>query len=318
MKAMVITGFGGTEVFEQRDVPRPEPGPGQLLVRVHATSVNPVDYKLRHDGSWAGIEPPAIIGYDVAGIVEATGPQVKEFRAGDAVFYTPEIFGSPGSYAEFHVVNEAIVERIPEGLSFEEAAALPLAGCTAWEALVDRAAVRVGETVLIHAGAGGVGSLAVQIARACGARVLATCRTESADLVRSLGADVTIDYRGEDFVGAVLRATGGRGVDVAFDTVGGETFARTLEALAFRGRLVTIVETATGDLSEAFGKNVTVHFEFMQRARRSMTGLRTLVERGALHAVVDAVLPLERVADAHARLEAGGVRGKIVLAVHVR
>ncbi len=314
MKAMIIKAFGGPEVLEPAEWPRPEPGPGQLLVRVLASSVNPVDFKIRRAGGWAGVAPPAVIGYDVAGVVEAVGPGVAGFARGAKVFYTPHIFGRPGTYAELHVVDADIVVPKPENLTFLEAASLPLAGGTAWDAVVRLAAVRPGETVLIHAGAGGVGSLAVQLARAAGARVIATCSAANAALVRSLGADVVVDYRAQDPAQAALAATGGRGVEVAFDTVGGDTLARTIAAMRPYGRMVTCV-SSTADLSAALGRNLTVHFEFLERASHKMEALRVLAERGQLRPVIDSVVPLERVAEAHRRIEAGGMRGKIVLRV---
>lgn len=314
MKAMIISSFGGPEVFQPADVPKPVAEAGQLLVRILATSVNPVDYKIRHSGSWAGVKPPAVIGYDVAGIVEAVGPGVTGWSPGAKVFYTPHIFGHPGTYAEYQAVEADLVVEKPANLTFLEAASLPLAGGTAWDAIVRLAAVKVGETVLVHAGAGGVGSLAVQIAHAAGARVLATASAPNHDLVRSLGADVVVDYRAEEPAEAALRATGGRGVEVAFDAVGGDTLAKSIRAMRPYGRMVTCV-SSTGDLSAALGKNLTVHFEFLERARFKMEALQTLAARGLLRPVIDSILPLEAVADAHRRIESGGMRGKIVLRV---
>ena len=314
MQAMVITAFGGPEVFAAAELPRPRPGPGELLVRVLAASVNPVDYKIRQAGAWAQVRPPAVIGYDAAGVVEEVGPGVKDFAPGAKVFYTPRIIGRAGTYAQYHVVDADIVVEKPEDLTFLEAASLPLAGGTAWDAVVRLAAVRPGETVLVHAGAGGVGSLAVQLARLAGARVLATARGSNADLVRALGADVVIDYRSEDPAKAALRETRGRGVEVAIDTVGGDTLARTIAAMRPYGRMVTVV-SSTGDLSAALIRNLTVHFEFLERARSKMEALRTLAERGRLRPVIDSVLPLAAAADAHRRIEAGGMRGKLVLQV---
>lgn len=314
MKAMVVQAFGEADVLAEAELPRPQAGPGQLLVRVLATSVNPVDYKIRRSGAWARVRPPAVIGYDAAGVVEEVGPGVTGFAPGAKVFYTPHIFGRPGTYAEYHAVDADIAVQKPAGLTFLEAASLPLAGGTAWDAIVRLAAVKPGEAVLVHAGAGGVGSLAVQLARAAGARVLATARAENAELVRSLGADVVIDYRAEDFARAALRETAGRGVEVAFDTVGGDTLARTIPAMRPYGRMVTCV-SSTGDLSAALMRNLTVHFEFLERARSKMEALETLAERGQLRPVIDSVLPLSRVADAHRKIEGGGMRGKIVLRV---
>ncbi|MGA7954281.1 MAG: zinc-dependent alcohol dehydrogenase family protein [Gloeobacterales cyanobacterium] len=314
MQAMIITGFGGPDVFEERYIPKPEPNANQILVRVHATSVNPVDYKIRRNGKWAGVEPPAVIGYDVAGVVEEVGPGVKNFKIGDEVFYTPVIFGGEGSYAEYHVTDESIVALKPRNLSFTEAASMPLAGCTAWDAVVRLAKTQPGETILIHAAAGGVGSLAVQIAKAAGARVLATCSKKNIALVKSLGADVVIDYRAEDFVKAVLRETEDQGVDIVYDTVGGDTLARSIEITRPYGRLVSIVDT-TGDLNGAYIKNLTLYFLFLERASYKMEALRNLIEQEQLHPVIDSVLPLNQAAKAHQQLERGGVKGKIVLEV---
>ena len=190
MRAMVTPQFGGPDLFEERDVERPYPGPGEVLVRVVAAGTNPVDAKFRAAGGSAGLEVPIILGADVSGVVEEAGPGVTEFTPGDHVYYTPEVFGprSNGSYAEYHVAAASIVAREPASLSHEEAAAVPLSGGTAYEALVRRLAVRVAETVLIHGGAGGVGSFAVQIAKAAGARVLATAGTDNQEILKELGA----------------------------------------------------------------------------------------------------------------------------------
>ncbi|NJN47991.1 MAG: zinc-binding dehydrogenase, partial [Candidatus Competibacteraceae bacterium] len=229
------------------------------------------------------------------------------------VFYSPLIFGGQGSYAEYHVADESIVACKPRNLNFLEAASLPLAGCTAWDA-IEFMQLRPGHTVLIHAAAGGVGSLAVQMAKAAGARVLVTCRQSNDALVRSLGADETIDYRSEDFVPAVLRLTEGEGVDAVYDTVGGDTLARSIEATKPYGHLASIVDTS-GDLNGAYSKNLRLYFGFMERARAKMEVLRVLAERGQLRPLIDSVLPFTQVADAHRRVEQGGVKGKVVLQV---
>ncbi len=314
MKAMLITGFGGPEVFELREMPKPEPGPGQILVKVHATSVNPVDYKIRQAGAWAGIKPPAIIGYDVSGVVEALGDGVEDFQVGDEVYYTPEIFEGQGSYAEYHVTPQAIVARKPSNLSHVEAASIPLAGGTAWDALITRANLHAGETILIH-GAGGVGSLAIQIAKASGARVFATCSSYMLDPAQELGATRAIDYKSQNFVEVLRQETGGAGIDVVFDTVGGENLARSIEVTRPFGRMVGIVSNVKGNLGPAFRKNITLHCLFLQRARYKLDALRALIERGQLAPVIDSVMPLSDVAKAHQRLESGGVKGKLVLKV---
>lgn len=314
MRAIVMTEFGGPEVLQEQDWPKPEAKTGELLVRVHAASVNPVDYKIRTSGRWARVEPPWILGYDVSGVVEAVGHGVKDFRVGDDVFYSPEIFGLQGCNGEYHVAHESIVVHKPANLSHVEAAGIPLAGGTSWDALFTRAQLRVGERILIHAGAGGCGAFAIQMAKAAGAYVFTTCGAYNVDLVTQLGADRAIDYRAEDFVKVCKEDTGGTGVDVVYDTVGGDNIAKSVEAVRREGRIVTILPTAT-DLGKAFMKNVTLHFLFMQRARYKLEGMKDLIERGLLKPVIDSILPLSDVAKAHEKLEAGGVRGKIVLEV---
>jgi NADPH:quinone reductase-like Zn-dependent oxidoreductase len=316
MKAMVLTQFGGPEVFEEREVPLPQPQAHELLVKVYASSVNPMDLQFRQGAAqWAGITPPAILGSDVSGSVVAVGDQVYDFQVGDEVYYTPDPFSlSPGSYAEYHVVHEAIVARKPATLSHLEAASIPLVGSTVWEALIVRARVQAGETILIHGGAGGVGSLAVQLARAVGATVLATCSGRDSAFVQSLGAEETIDYTQKDALERVTQQTHGAGVDVVFDAVGKELLARSIAVTKPFGRLVSIVGP-TGDVSAALFKNLTIHFATCQRRRSTLDELRVLLEQGKIKPVIDTVLSLREVAQAHRRLEQGGLRGKIMLQV---
>ncbi|WP_306391085.1 zinc-dependent alcohol dehydrogenase family protein [Telluria beijingensis] len=318
MKAQVLTSFGGPQSFELRDVAKPVPQAGQVLVRVQATSINPLDYQVRR-GDYADLVPlPGITGHDVSGVVEAVGPGVTAFAPGDEVWYTPQIFDGPGSYAEYHVANESIVGRKPASLTHLEAASLTLVGGTAWEALAVRAQLKAGESVLIHGGAGGVGHVVIQVAKAMGAKVFTTVREENFGFVRSLGADVVIDYTKEDYVDAVLRETGGHGVDVIFDTIGGDTLTRSPDALAQLGRVVSIVDIAKPqNLIQAWGKNASYHFVFTRQNRGKLDELRTLVERGQLKPHVGAVYPLADIAQAHARLENpnNGLRGKIAIAV---
>lgn len=254
MKAIVLKSFGGPESFELCDVPKPVPQAGQVLVRVHATSINPLDYQVRR-GDYPDLVPlPAITGHDVSGVVEAVGAGVTAYAPGDEVWYTPQIFEGQGSYAEYHVAAESIVGRKPAALSHLEAASLSLVGGTAWEALVARAGLRVGESILIHGGAGGVGHVAIQLAKAIGARVLTTVREANFAFAREMGADVLIDYEKEDYIDAVLRATDGRGVDVVFDTIGGDALSRSPDALAQLGRVVSIVDIAQPqNLIQAWG-----------------------------------------------------------------
>lgn len=312
MKAMVITGFGGPEVFQEREMPKPVPKFNELLVKVHATSVNPIDFKIRKAGAWA-VKPPAIIGWDVSGVVEMIGEGARDFKVGDEVFYVPNVFGYPGTYAEYHVVPQDIVARKPAGISHVEAAAIPLAGCTAWDALMWRTRIQAGETVLIH-GTGGVGSFAIQIAKAAGTRVLVTSGPAMVDECRKLGADLVINYKQDDFAKILPKEVGGDGVDVVFDTVGGDMLVKSIPFVKRYGRMVGIAGMS-GDFSMAQMKNLTIHCLSSDRHRSKLEGLRTLVERKQLRPVIDSVLPLNQVAEAHRRLEAGGVKGKIVLQV---
>ncbi len=318
MKAIVLRSFGGPEAFEWCDVPKPVPRTGQVLVRVHATSINPLDYQIRR-GDYADlVSLPSITGHDVSGVVEEVGAGVSTFSPGDEVWYTPQIFDGPGSYAEYHVAAEGIVGRKPPSLSHLEAAGLTLVGGTAWEALVVRAALRVGECILVHGGAGGVGHVAIQLAKAMGARVFTTVREANVEFARSLGADVVIDYEKEDYVGAVMRETDGRGVDVVFDTIGGDALSRNSETLAQLGRVVTIVDTAQPqNLIQAWGKNASYHFVFTRQNRGKLDELSALVERGQLRPHIGAVYSLAEIPLGHARFQSPhhGVRGKIAIAV---
>ncbi len=314
MKAMIIREFGGPDRFELADVPPPTPGPGQVLVGVRATSVNPVDTKIRRAGAWARVPMPAIVGYDAAGIVLEVGAGVTTPKVGDAVFYTPHIFGRQGTYAELHVVEADIVAPKPSHLSFEEAASMPLAALTAWDSIVTFFATRPGDTVLVHAGAGGVGCFAVQLAKAAGARVLATARRENESFVRSLGADEVIDYRSVRFEDEVNRLTDGVGVDCAYDTVGGDTVARSIACVRPYGKIASIV-SIEGSLAGMQSRNLSLYFGFLERTSAKIHMLEKLVQRRQLRPVIDSVFSLEQVADAHRKIERGGMRGKIVLTV---
>jgi NADPH2:quinone reductase len=318
MKAMVLPAFGGPDKFVAREVEMPQPGAGEILVRVLASGTNPVDTKLRANGTWANLTPPVILGADASGVVEAVGEGVTDFAPGDEVYYTPEIFGNPrGTYAEFNAVTASIVAPKPKNLTHEEAAAVPLAAGTAWEAIVRRLQVRPGETVLIHGGAGGVGSFAVQLAKASGARVLATASAANREALRELGADVTIDYQTQNATEIALQETDGVGVDAVFDTVGGELIAQSLPATRDFGRLAYIL-TPEGSLTWSYMKNLTLHGIFLTRERARLDALTKLIEREQLRPWVDEVLPLEQVAQAHERLDSGHGRGKVVLHISGR
>ncbi|MDU0299170.1 MULTISPECIES: zinc-binding dehydrogenase [unclassified Streptomyces] len=322
MQVMELVRFGDTETaFATREIPRPDPGPGQVLVRVEATSVNPLDVQTRRGDYQDQVALPAVIGNDVSGVVVETGPGADDFQPGDEVWYLAPIFAGQGTYAQFHVVDQALVARKPAGLSHVEAAGLALVGMTVWEALVERARVRVGERVLVHGGAGGVGSVAIQLASALGAEVVTTARARDHEFVTELGADTAIDFSAGDYVPQV-RALGG--IDVVLDTVGGDTLARSPEVLADRGRVVSIVDIPEPqNLLAAWGVNATYHFLFVSPSRAKLEALGRLVDQDKLRPVVGAVLPLSDVAQAHSLLEGGSAgegrrrpRGKIAIAVH--
>jgi NADPH2:quinone reductase len=316
MRAMVMPRFGGPELFEESDLERPELGPGEALVRVVVAGTNPVDTKLRADGSFAGLEPPVVLGSDVSGVIEELGAGVEDLAPGDEVYYTPEIFGpgSNGGYAEYNLVRAGIVAKKPASISHEEAAAVPLAGGTAYEVLVRRLRLRVGETVLIHGGAGGVGSFAVQIAHSAGARVIATAGPDNQETLRDLGADVAVDYTRTSVADVALEETDGAGVDAVFDCVGGATVMESIPATRPFGRLATILG-AQGDLTPLYVKNQTLHGVLLTRERARLDEMSPLLDRGQIEPLVDEVLDLGQVGEAHERLDSGHGRGKVVLRV---
>ncbi|MET9355739.1 zinc-binding dehydrogenase [Streptomyces sp. NPDC006617] len=323
MRVMELVSFGGAAdtAFAARELPRPAPGPGQVLVQVMATSVNPLDLQTRRGDYRDQVALPAVIGNDVSGVVVETGPGADDFQPGDEVWYLAPVFAGQGTYAEFHVVDQALVARKPTRLSHVEAAGLVLVGVTMWEALVERAAVRAGERVLVHGGAGGVGSVAIQIAKALGAEVVTTARARDHEFVTELGADTAIDFSAGDHAPQV-RAMGG--ADVVLDTVGRDTLTRSPEILADRGRVVSIVDTPEPqNLLAAWGVNATYHFIFVSPGRAKLEALGRLVDQGKLRPVIGAVHPLADIAQAHALLEGGSTaegrsrpRGKIAIAVH--
>ena len=316
MKAAVLEEFGNVDKLTIQEVPKPQPKPKQILVRVCATSINPVDYQTRRGDYKNLVKLPAIIGVDISGVVEAVGETVTNFQVGDEVYYSPRLFGESGSYAEYHVADEDIVAHKPVNISHLEAACFPLAAGTAWECLVTRGQLQVGESVLIHAGAGGVGSFAIQLAKAMGAYVFTTCSANNHDLVRKLGADCIINHQTEDYTAVVEQKTQGRGVDLVLDTVGGTTIQRSMEIIRPYGRLVSIVDVATPQsLLTAWSKNLTVHFVFTSQESNKLNSLRRLIERQQLFPIIDRVMPLSSVAEAHRLLEQGGTRGKIVLQI---
>ncbi|MEV7022329.1 NADP-dependent oxidoreductase [Kitasatospora sp. NPDC093558] len=302
---------GGPEVLRLVEAARPEPGRGEVLVRVHAAGANPADWKTRARGAFAtGATPPFTVGWDVSGVVEAVGYGVTVLRPGDAVYGMPRFPHPANAYAEYVTAPARHFAPRPAGLGHVEAAALPLAALTAWQALVDTAGVRPGHRVLVHAAAGGVGHLAVQIAKARGAHVIGTASAAKHDLLRSLGADELVDYRTTDFAETV------RDVDVVLDPIGGPTWARSLRTLRAGGTLVSI-EPLTDDFpaAEAAAAGVRAGFMLVEPDHQGLREIARLVEDGRLRVIVDHVFPLAEAAQAHRLGERGRTTGKIVLTV---
>ncbi|MGN9789999.1 NADP-dependent oxidoreductase [Streptomyces sp. OZ13] len=308
MRAITVPSWGGPETLTLADLPRPVPGPTEILVRVHAAGVNPVDWKTRATGGFGMHGEPPVLGHDVSGVVEQVGPGVTLYRPGDEVFGMPEFPRQAGGYAEYVTGPARHFAPKPAELTHIEAAALPLAGLTAWQALVETAGLTGGQRVLIHAAAGGVGHLAVQIASARGAYVVGTAREHKHALLKELGADEVIDYSRQDFVTAL-----GRTVDVVLDSVGGDYGPRSLAVLRDGGTLVTL--PSPDEVPAGADRGVRTGFTLVEPDSTGMRALAGLVAAGRLRPVVETVLPLERAADAHRLGEAGRTRGKIVLSV---
>ncbi len=328
MKAQVLHRFGGVENFRLEEVPIPEPKPGYVRVKVMATSVNPVDTKVRRAGPPFAPDLPGVLGYDVAGVVDAVGADTGGFAVGDAVYgCAGAVRGECGADAEYMLADVRLLAPKPERLSFREAAALPLVTITAWEALFDRARIEPGQTVLVHGGAGGVGHVAVQLAASHGARVFATVSSdEKAHIARDLGAEDTANYRGEMVETYVRRLTGGAGFDVVFDTTGGSDLEPSFQAARLNGQVVTIVSQYTADLSTMHRKGLSLHVVFMLiplihdlgRARHGdiLRQAAALADAGTLKPLIDPErFALADLARAHSKLESGKAVGKIVIDV---
>lgn len=304
MKAAVLNEFGSVEKFEILDVPTPKPGLDEVLVKVMATSVNPLDFQVRRGDYKNELQLPVITGHDVSGVIVEIGAGVKNFKVGDEVYYTPEIFNGQGSYAEYHVAKEAIIGIKPKNVSHLEAATFPLAAGTAWEMLYTRAQLKINQTILIHGGAGGVGIPTIQMAKAMGAVVYTTARAVHHEFLKGLGADHVIDYEKEDYIDTILKLTNNQGVDVVIDTIGGNTLADSGKILSQLGQVVTIVDIEKPqNLIHAWGKNATYHFVFTRQNRNKLDELTKLIEDGKLKPVLNKVFPLSEIGKAHSLLE---------------
>ncbi|MEJ1201220.1 MULTISPECIES: NADP-dependent oxidoreductase [unclassified Streptomyces] len=309
MRAISQDVLGGPEVLKEVRPERPEPRPNEVLVRVRAAGVNPTDWKHRANGGFLG-EPPFVLGWDVSGVVEAVGIGVAAFRPGDEVFGMLSYPFGHGSHAEYVTAPARAFTHKPAGIDHVQAGALPLVSLTAWQALVERADVQPGQRVLIHAAAGGVGHVAVQIAKALGAHVIGTASAGKHEFLRSLGADETVDYRETDFAEAV------KDVDVVLDTIGGETSLRSLRVLRPGGVVVSILPVGSDEFyEEAERLGVRAVRMLVDADRADMRQIAALVESGKLRATIARTFPLAEAAEAHALGETGRTTGKLVLVV---
>jgi NADPH:quinone reductase-like Zn-dependent oxidoreductase len=331
MRAFVVERYGDADTVRASDVPEPKAGAHDVLVRIHAASVNPVDLKIRN-GDLKAILPlraPFVLGNDLAGTVVAVGARVTRFSVGDEVYAHPDQ-DQMGTFAEFIAIHEDHVATKPATLTMAEAASIPLVGLTAWQALVERADLRPGQKVLIHAGAGGVGTIAIQLAKHLGASVATTASETKIDLVRSLGADIVIDYRKQPFE-TILHD-----YDVVFDTVGGETLDKSLQVLKPGGKVVSVTGPPDPAFAKEFGANPVIRlaiaalsYRIRRRARRrqvtysylflkasgdQLRELTALIDAGIIRPVVDSVFDFEQTREALAQVEQGHAKaGKVVI-----
>jgi NADPH:quinone reductase-like Zn-dependent oxidoreductase len=308
MKAVVIHEYGGPEVLKYEDVPRPEPKEDQILVRVIAAGVNPVDGLIR-SGMFAKYEKavfPMILGADIAGVVEKVGSKVTKFKAGDPVFAYASL-KSGGGYAEYALTTGREAAPKPKVLTYVEAAAVPVVALTAWQALIDTAKLSAGQTVLIHGGSGGVGTFAIQIAKARGARVIATASTANQDLLKQLGADMTIDYTKQKFEDMA------KDVDVVLDSVGKDTLARSYGVVKKGGFIVSLV--ARPDPNELNKRGIGGAALNVEATSDELAEIGKLIDEGKIKVIVSQTFPLSEAVKAQEQVATGHTRGKIVLKI---
>lgn len=315
MKVVTIDQFGPPNVMKLIDQPTPKPGYGEVLVRVKAASVNPVDIQTRRGDYQSAIKLPARLGVDCAGAIETVGEGVNGFQAGDEVFYVPRLLANEGSYATHHIETASVVARKPETISFEEAATLPLAAGTAWECLIERGRLEPGDNVLVHGGAGGVGVYAIQIAKYFGAHVATTCGPHNNDLVAKLGANASYDYRRASLYDDLRRDYAG-GFDIILDTVGKKTIENSLSLLATSGRVVSIVDMAEPqNLLGGWLVNAEIHFVFTTQSAKRLNEIAKVVDAGGIKPVIERVMKLSEIVLAHELIETGNRKGKIAISV---
>src|SRR5256885_11149188 len=311
MKAIRIDKYGGPEVLQYEDAPRPKPQAGEVLVRVHAAGVNPIDWKVR-EGHMKDFWPhkfPLILGWDLSGVVEEVGPgpaAAGRFKIGDEVYSIPDPTRN-GAYADYIVVRESEVALKPKSLHHPRAAMVPLAGLTAWQSLFDTAQLQPGQRVLIHAGSGGVGHFAVQFAKWKGAYVFATASTKNQDLLRKLGVDEPIDYTRQRFEDVA------RNIDIVLDTIGGETQERSWSVLKKGGVLVSLVQPPSEEKAKELGVRATLLGA--QPSGDQLAEIAKIIDSGKLAPIIDRIIPLSEARRAHELSQSGHTHGKIALRV---
>ena len=308
MKAIRIHNYGGPEVLKYEDAPRPKPQAGEVLVRVHAAGVNPIDWKVR-EGHMKDFWPhkfPLIPGWDLSGVVEELGKGVSRFKIGDELYCCPDPTRN-GAYADYIVVRESQLAPKPKSLHHIRAATVPLAALTAWQSLFDTAQLQPGQRVLIHVGSGGVGHLAVQLAKWKGAYVFATASTKNQDLLHKLGVDEPIDYTQQRFEDVT------RNIDIVLDTIGGETQKRSWSVLKKGGVLVSLVQPPSEEKAKELG--VRAVFVGGQPNGAQLAEIAKIIDSGKLAPIIDRILPLSEARRAHELSRSGHTRGKIALRV---
>ncbi|WP_372369662.1 NADP-dependent oxidoreductase [Candidatus Uabimicrobium sp. HlEnr_7] len=313
MRAMIIEEFGGEEKIKSVDVPKPQPQDNEILVKIAYAGVNPVDWKIR-EGMIEQLLPhvfPIILGWDMAGTVESIGSKVSSYKVGDKVYgYCRKPQVQHGCYAEYITVDEEAIALLPEKLNFAEAAGIPLVGLTAWQCLFDFANLQAGETVLIHAGAGGIGSLAIQFAKHKGAKVYTTASAKNHEYVKNLGADYVIDYNTSDFVDVILQEEPQK-LNVVYDTVGGETQQKSAALIKEGGTLVSIVSPP----DESLAPNIKSGFVFVSPNAKQLKEISNLIKEDKVQIPAITEMKLEEAAEALRINREGHVRGKLVLKV---
>ena len=330
MKAFIVDRYRKKEPLRYGDMPEPVAGQDDVLVEVHAAGLNPLDAKIR-DGAFKAVipyRPPFVLGHDVAGIVVGIGSNVSRFKLGDEVYARPRD-GRIGTFAERIAIDQADVALKPETIGMEEAASLPLVGLTAWQALVERAGLQKGQKILIHAGSGGVGTVAIQLAKHLGATVATTTSTANVDLVKRLGADIVIDYRTQEFDKLLS------GYDVVLNSLDGATLRKSLDVLKPGGMLISISGPPDPDFARAQGMNwllrqvmrllslgirrraaardIDYSFLFMHANGAQLGQITALVDKGIIRPVVDRIFPFDGTNEALAFVETGRVKGKVVV-----